>query len=721
MLSILFLLAARPQLSIDRDAFGVPHIHGTSIQDAFTQAGYAVAQDRLWQMELSRRLARGKLAEVFGKAYLASDKEVITTGYSDEELKQQFDALSPKSKAVVQAYARGVNAWLAQVVPNNLPEGYKKAGFQPEEWTTLDTVAICIHLLQVFGRGGAGELRNLALLSYLQGQKPIGKQILNVVDDIAWPNEPEARTTLSATDDALSKTHFAFYQPDRKATEAHLAKIPKLSLIQLMSGIRVSEREESTHVAENLSAPFESGSYCVVVSPSKSGTGHPLLLSGPQMGTQIPSIAHEMSIEAPGLSTVGMDVPGVPGVIIGHTKTFAWGITSGVADTDDIYFFPSNGNSYPSAGMQVGIQKSKVIIHVKGGEDVTVERARTIDGPIVMTAANTIFTKKSSYWMREMRTYDAWTDLWSAPTPSGIETAMDAATMNFNFFYATVAGDYGWRYLGLVPKRAPGVDPRFPTPGGDQYEWRGFLSPQEMPHVRNPKSGFLANWNSKPVAWWPNFDTPVWGKIFRDSALIANLQKPQLMPQDLEMSAWTIARTDENWPYFKPYIELAKGAPGYDLIKGFDGRTFDGSRQASNFKAFMLALRQELFLKTTGNFISPDFFNTVLQPSLMLRALEGKTKFSYLGVRTAAQVVKAALARVAAHPSEPFKAPTFRSLDPTAVPYSDRGTYIQIIEFLKNGIYGRNLLPPGVAETGPHSNDQTPLARAWMYKAMGWK
>ncbi len=306
----------------------------------------------------------------------------------------------------------------------------------------------------------------------------------------------------------------------------------------------------------------------------------------------------------------------------------------------------------------------------------------------------TIFTKKSSYWMHEMNTYDSWVSLWGAHTADEIEKSMLPATMNFNFFYATVGGDIGWRYLGLVPKRAPGVDPRFPTPGDPKYTWQGFLSPAEMPHVRKPRAGFLANWNNKPVAWWPNFDTPTWGKVFQNSTLLATLQKPKLTSQDLEMSAWTIARTEETWPFFKPYIERAKDAPGYELIKGFDGKLIEGSPQASNYLAFLNELRKAIFMKTTGSFLSPQYFHMVLQPSFVLRALERRTKFNYLGESTPDQVVREALAQIAKNPAPLYNAPTFPSGEATPIPYSNRGTYIQIIEFLKHGLRGRNILPP---------------------------
>lgn len=718
MIGLLFLLVTRQSPSIDRDDYGVPHIHADSLSRAFFEAGYAVAQDRLWQMDMSRRLARGRLAEVLGPAYVTSDREVLSTGYTDGDLAIQWERLSPTAKAIFESYSDGVNAYIASSTKFTLPDGYHNHGFRPERWSTADSVAICVHLLQQFGRGGAGEIRNMAALAYLQGQKPIGKRVLDVWDDIAWFNDRDAIPTVNRADDVLANSHPTFYQPDRKATEAHIARLPKLGLLQLMGGIRVSSREESTRVAESLSTPFHSGSYCMVVGTSKSGTGHPALLSGPQMGMRVPSIVHEMSIQAPGLDTVGMDVPGVPGVVVGHTKTFAWGLTSGVADTDDIFFFPSDGSAYLAGDRTLPIEKIEQTLKVKGGKDITVVQSRTIDGPVVMTGGKTIFAKNSSYRMREMETFEGWLDLWRATTTDGIEKAMEHATMNFNFFYATISGDIGWRFLGLIPKRASGIDPRFPTPGDAAFAWQGTIPIDQMPHVRNPKAGFLANWNNKPVEWWPNFDTPAWGKIFRNSALLATLSKPKLTAQDLEMSAWTIARSDENWPFFKPYIDQARGAPGYDLLEGYDGRALDGSRQASNFEAFMVALRKEIFLKTTGSFVSPEFFNLVLQPSILLRALEHKTKFDYLAGRTTQQVIRAALADVVSSPAPPYKAPTFPVLEPTPVPYSNRGTYIQIVEFLKDSLYGRNVLPPGVAESGPHANDQTALARGWLYKPM---
>jgi len=713
---------------INRDSYGVAHIRAGSTAEAFYQDGYAVAQDRLWQMEMSRRVARAQLAEVLGAQYVASDKEVLQFGYTDEELQTQLDHLSPALKEAVREYTRGVNDWIASAKSSGLPAGYMKAGFEPRPWTELDTAAISVRLLQQFGRGGAGEIRNMALLGYLQSRPATKARVLDVLNDFSWFNEPSAPTTVAPADDKVH-TRPDFYAPDKATTAAHFALLPKMGLLELMQGIRVASHETSTRMAASLSAPFETGSYCVVVSPKKSATGHPLLLSGPQMGFRSPSIVHEISMVAPGLDVVGMDVPGVPGVLVGYTQNLAWGLTSGVTDTDDIFFYGTQGdNSYLYDGSPKDFTAIRRELHVKGGATQTITQLRTVDGPVVLNSkgAKTAFAKKTSYWMRELESLNLVADLWHVKTVEEADKGIQAATMSFNVFYATAGGDIGYRYAGLMPLRAHGVDPRFPTPGGTKYAWRGMVPADQMPHTSNPSGGFLANWNTKPATWWPNGDTPVWGKIFRASNLVDQLQKPRLSTQDLEMAAWSIARGDETWPYFRPYVEAAlKDLSVSDpaAIEGFDGRLIDGSRQAATYLRFIDLLRNELFLETTGNFISPEYFQLVIQPSVLLNGLQGKTHIDYLHGRKVADVVHAALVKACAGSmanGEPvrFHADGITVSGQPPIPYSNRGTYIQLIESLGAGFFGRDVVTPGVAEAGPHSMDQVDLARAWLFKPM---
>lgn len=739
MLSAAFALALLAQANpIERDAYGVPHVVANSLEEAFYSAGFAVAEDRLWQMENSRRLARGKMAEVFGKAMLDSDKEVIRMGYTDGELQAQLDKLSPKVRTAYREYARGVNAFIDDATrKDELPKGYEANGFRPEPWTELDSAAITIRLFQMFGRGGAGEVRNLALFTYLNTQ-PVKPKVFDVVDDFLWFQEPSSPTTVLAEDDAGNGGRPQFVIPDRLQTQKALDALPKFALFDLLPGLRLLQHEDSDMLAAMVSAPFKTGSYAVVVGKNRSATGWPLLLGAPQMGFTAPSIVHEISITFPGFSVVGMDVPGVPGVAIGHTDKIAWTVTSGIADTDDIYSFKDGGSSYAFGNEQEPFESAFVPIKVKGEEDQKIERKRTIWGPVVITSpsASAVLVRRSSYWGREMESAETFFELATASTADEIEKAADKATMTFNLFYAVNTGDIGYRYLGLVPVRPAGADPRFPIVASPANDWKGFIPVSQMPRVRNPKGGLITNWNNKPVSWWPNYDTPAWGRIFRVDALNNTLPSRQVGIPDLETAAWSIARTDPSFRFFKPHLHkalvdaklegLEDEARAYLLA--FDGRNFEGSPGASLYAQWVIALREELFMRHVGTLLAPETFRQAIQPSLILNAIEGRTKFDYLAGRKPEEVglsgFKKAVERMKPRDVDPalwgYRPGVIQFPGESPVPYSDRGTYIQIVEARRTP-RGRNVLPPGVSEDGPHAKDQIPLSRAWTYKPMRFR
>ena len=684
-----------------RDAYGVPHVRAADAASAWRAMGYAVAQDRMWQLETSRRTARGTMAAAFGPEFVASDRETLQTGYTDGELRAQLASLAPASQEAFRRYADGVNEFLKE---GALPPQYAEAGLKPEPWTELDSVAIAIKLLRTFGRGGAGEVRNLALLVYLKGRK--GVDPLDALDDLAWREDPKAPTTLKAF-----PSPEVFPATSRAETARHLASLPDFSLFELLGALRVAERRESTRVAERFDAPFKSGSYAILVPARESATGVPLLLNGPQMGMRAPSVVHEVSVSYPGFAVTGIDVPGVPGVVVGHTKTIAWGLTSGVADTDDIVV-----DARPAYTFQ-----DSPTIQVKGGAAQTLERRRTLDGPVILASPKGSLVRRSAHWGVELRTFDALAGLWSAKDAREADRAMQGATMSFNAFMADTGGHTAYRYTGRVPVRAKGFDPRLPLPAGPTAAWRGFVPPERMPHAFDPPT--LTNWNDKPAPGWTNGDTPAWGRAFRGGELRRDLFSPpdltsgnagqrsraggKLDVGDLERAAWTIARRDERAPFFPSAVE------------GFEGWLLDGSVPAARFRLFVDALREELFLPKLGTLVTPDNFRTAVQADVILAALEGRTKVDYLAGRKAADVVAAALARVPAA-SAPYLSGRVPVPGGAPVPYSNRGTFIEVVELTKSGPKGRDNLPPGEAERGIHAADQAELARTWTYKPMGF-
>lgn len=699
---------------IRRDAWGVPHIRAVSAKEAWFYSGYATAQDRLWQMEMSRRVAEGRLCEVFGTKYVAADAETIRLGYTRADMLGQFRRLKPGAREALDDYARGVNAWIDEARRRKeLPGGYGAMHFEPRPWENVDSVAIAVSLFQRFGKGASGQLRNLAALQYLKAQPGISGRALDAFDDLGWINDPAAPTTV-LPEDQPARDENVFPAITRAQTQSQLAALPDLSLMELLPALRALDKPTATLVAESLGSPFKVGSYAMVVSPFRSTTGRALLLSGPQMGFTAPSVVHEIAIKAPGIEVTGMDVPGVPGVLVGSTPEFAWGLTSGIADSDDVFVFDRSGPArYLVDGKVVDVEKVAMELPVAGAGIQNFEQLRTKYGPVVLATKSHFFVRRSTYWRREMKAYESLLDLYSAKRPSQIERAIRPAPMSFNFFYATTSGQTGYLYIGDVPLRAPGIDPRFPTPAGAGNDWRGMVPKAQMPRVRNPKVGLITNWNNKPARWWPNQDTPVWGEIDHVLGIRLSLTGPKLSVEDLRLATQRIATLDETWPFFAQYMQRV---PAENKLVAFEGTTT--STMWPLYRAWLDALRRRLFVSKLGGLMSEELFRTAIQPTLILRALQGRTKIDYLVGRPVDQVVQEAAADAAT-------TTLTRRIDEipvpggTAIPFRNRGTFIQIVELTSPPTVS-TILPIGESESGAHQADQADLARVFQLKPMPW-
>lgn len=715
---------------IVRDAYGAPRIVAETEAALYRGMGRAAAEDRLWQMENSRRIARGTMAAMVGPSAVAADIETVKGGYLEAEYDEMFAALDPAVRLAHTEYAAGVNETIERRKRDGtLPPGFAAAGIECEPWTVTDSLAIEVRMARLFGSGGGGELRNLALLEYLKSS-PAKSGVLDVFDDLAWYDDPRSIPTAHGADDPLANSHYEFFRPDRSATERHLARVPKVNILELLPAIRASTGEESKLIALSVGAPYKTGSYCMVVGPSRSRNGRPLLLTAPQMGHTIPSVVHEVTLDSPATMVSGVSIPGVPGVVLGHTPRMAWGLTTGVADTGDIVFAEWDGaDTVTVDGVESKLVRHEVQVQVKGAEPRSVVVERTADGPVVLKSrgARAVFSLRTSYWKREIESFGAIFKVGAARTPADVDAALRQISVNFNLFFAFDSGETGWRYTGRLPKRAPGFDPRLPIPAGKDAAWTGFLTPAEAPRTDSPASGLIANWNNKPVAWWPNGDTPVWGRLFRNQALLEAIPQGKLSTADLERAAWAIARQDDTTlVHFLPAFLACKdprAAAALPWLQSFDGSRLDGAAGAFVYRQAVDALRRRLFLPAVGNMTGDSLFVTAIQPSLIAQAMDGATRHPFLRERTAQEFADEALveaweAIVRQHGPDPASwptgAPSFASPEGVAVPYSNRGTFIGVFE-LAGPTYARTVCPPGSAESGAHSSDQTPLARAWTY------
>jgi len=747
-------------VTILRDKYGVPHIFANSLRGLFYGNGYAIAEDRLAQMELYRRSARGEMAELVGQSAINADKETRIDGYTEAEREAQFARLPNELKTVFTAYAEGVNAYIDALKKNpnpallsvaNFPGKFDPAHLRP--WRVTDSLAIGQMMARRFGGDQGGELRNLLLFRFLQNKYQ--SNAYKLFNDIAWRNDPAAPTTIPPNADRRKwhgKTHWTSPAGQRIANFLLPSHMKADGVRTVLAAADILEQRARLALAKRYGLMTKWGSYCIAVSKDKSATGNALLVGGPQMGFRTPQIAHEIHLSGAGIDCIGMGFAGIPGVLIGHNPYLAWSTTTGVNDQTDIFVETLNPNDptrYQFKGEWKTMEKRIETIRVASGDPVTVEVFRTIHGPVVQIDRknNLAYSRMSTYWDQEIDTFRAIFRFHTARNIREFGEACAYITTSHNFFCATQEGDIGFWFCGRTPLRAPGIDPRLPTPGDGNHEWQGILPFAQQPQIINPRQGFLANWNNKPAIWWDNYDTPVWGEVFH-SARIAQLlaAKPKISPEDLRNILLDIGTNDYTAQVFLPLLKAAlkqysalltpaaHTAAGYLLA--WDHHATEGSVAKTIFDAWLQQVREDLFLNHFG-FIQiqgKELFNTALQPSFILHVLRGKAspvpvQFNYLNGKTPAQVMAQALnkavdklikERGTAISTWRYSRGwiNFSPLPP--IPSTDRGTYIQIVECTQPRVQGVNILPPGQSErtNSPHFSDQRELAGWFFFKPM---
>lgn len=725
-----------------RDRFGVPHIFAPSLYGVFYGSGYAQAQDRLAQMELYRRTAKGELAELMGEEALEQDKQRRILGYSEAERWEQFAELSPEEQLVLRAFADGVNAVIAQVNAGKrpMPQRLKELGLTKlRPWKPTDTIAIAHMMAQRFGSSGGEESRMMQLHLYLQTR--FGAQAMSVLNDLAWQNDPTSPTTVQMNgtrDEGRGTQKRQSYDP-----------IPRpSSTFPLLSALRIAEEWDSLEWCQRLSLFTRFGSYAMVVAPKKSATGHPLLVGGPQMATGTPSIAYEIALYCPKFRARGMTFAGIPIVLIGMNGSLAWTTTSSAGDNVDIFAEHLSKESryrYLHRGEWKRMERRVELIFVKGKEEpVSLEIFRTVHGVVLSwdEKAGIAYAQADAYRGKELGALRAIYAFHKARTLKEFADACRYIATSHNFFVATKDGDIGFWFCGHYPVRAKGVDPRFPTPGTGEFDWRGFLPFERLPQQINPPQGFFANWNNKPAPWWENGDLPRWGAIHhvkRIADLLAS--KPKLSLNDLRRFVVDIEGYDVRADFFKPLLlrALQRFNPDdelrlvADLLKRWDNQRSEGSVAATIFDAWFDALQDAVFADELGDFGDPRLFRTLIQPSLLWYVLADspplKLSRDYLnGESKDAVMVKAlrmALQRLRQERGEianwGFRKPLWRFDPLPPIPGPNRGAYIQLVE-VTNPPHGMNVLPPGQSEDpkSPHFADQHPLALRWQFKPMEW-
>lgn len=475
----------RGEVVVRVDSLAVPHVVANSLGDAFFAQGYLHATHRLFQMEVTRRTAQGRLAEIFGPAAVGLDRLLRTLdlwGAAGRSL----EALSERELELVRAYTAGINARLARSSGPPPPE-FLLLGTEPEPWTSRAVVAVgkvmALDLspwLLELDRYSARRALDGRRYSYLEaGYPPWGPTILR--DSVPTP-------TLAGGDPVPAGRTAARTESGRAPGEP-VARPP--SVPPSPSGAWGVLRG--------------GGSNAWALDGSRTSTGHPLLANDMHLGLRAPAIWYLVGLHVPedGYEVAGLSIPGAPGVIVGYNRHLAWGFTNGIVDDMDFVVeeVEESGERYRDGGSWREFSVRRETIRVRGRSAPVVHRVReTIRGPVVSDALPGLDAPLSVAWTASGGT----TELRGLLAMNRARSAreMDLAIQLFaspqqNVVYATAADTVGYRLSGTVPLRSPlrsGSYPLEEPPGGPL--WLGAWPPGLMPAKRWSETGYVATANN---------------------------------------------------------------------------------------------------------------------------------------------------------------------------------------------------------------------------------
>ena len=749
------------QVQIFRDEFGVPHIFADTDRGLFVAFGFTVAEDRLWQLEVNRRAARGQLAEIFGPDFLNADIAIRTVGYTDDELTAMFASLPAEEQAQIQAYVEGVNRYITEVVlpdtTTKLPAEFFALGITPGLWSVNDVVAFVAAMTRNFGEIGGRELRNQETLTYLVSTYG-EEQGYAIFNDVRWINDPDSPVTVPTRGAAITPVRKA-YKPEQ-LRGAGLS--PSVSL------------EEAKKEWERIGVPTKLGSYAWALASRRSAAHGAMLYGGPQMGFSTPAILLEVQLTGGEMdyNVRGMTFAGAPGVIIGHNPYLAWTSTTGTGDNLDTYievlcdagFGPASGYSF--TGDCIPFEARSEVIDVAGAGQTTVTVLRSLHGPVVGldAAAGFAVSQKRAHWMREAETLVGWFRFGRARDLGEFEAAVDMIVTSHNFLYADKADNIAYWQAGEVPVRPEGFDPRLPLPGTGEAEWTADLRP--TPKAINPAHGWLANWNNKPAADFDNADENIFGKQFRlwdiEERLAQDQTKGQLSLADMEDIPKDIGRVKElgrDARFLKPYLLDAlqvvgtghsSGPAAVAILEAWDGSAVSDAVTSTAaepgeviFSTWLDLMIQATFADELGPEAGEAGTNMLLH---VLDAALGRgsgvpPSRDYLNGQDPNQVMSATFdqalhaltlqfgtpdpyAWVVPRGSIDFNHP-FLPISVGSIPLSNRATYGQIVIYGRQEVTAQSIQPLGqsgfISTSGqldPHFTDQLNLFRNFQHKDM---
>lgn len=497
-------------VTVRRDAHGIPQIYAKTSDDMYRAQGFVHAQDRFWEMDFRRHVTAGRVSELFGQSQLETDKYLRTMGWR-RVAEQEVALLNPESRKGLEAYAEGVNAWLAAntdvegdgfAASGALSLEYGILGLQNsdyvvERWSPVDSLAWLKAMAWDLRGNMEAEIRRAAL----QADGLAKEQV-----DQLYPAFPIDRNLPIVTGGAIVNGAF-----DAKATAPFAPVTPPTTPTTALAADGLNDMADALAALPGLMGNADGdgiGSNSWVISGRLTATGKPILANDPHLSPSQPGIWYQMGLHCEcGQDVAGFTFSGVPGVVIGHNANIAWGFTNLDPDVIDMYLEQVEGDKVKVGEGWEPLTSRQEVLKVAGGEDVTITVRTSKHGPLLSDASESL-KKLGGQYAIAMR----WTALDPGRTGDAVFAINKAANWDEfraaaalfevpaqNIVYADVTGNIGYQSPGRIPVRGKG-DGKWFAPGWDPaYDWTGFIPFNELPSVLNPERGYVVTANQAVI------------------------------------------------------------------------------------------------------------------------------------------------------------------------------------------------------------------------------
>ena len=543
-------------VAVRRDRHGIPHIEAATMEDLLEAQGYVTAQDRLWQMDMARRMAAGEVAELLGSKLVDHDRTQRVLGIR-ANAERLVTTLSEQERKLSDAYARGVNAFIAEHQDNLSPE-FRLLDYKPRPWQPADSMLVVMSMNQLLDEDWDLKVMRERVTARLGA---------TLAEDLyptgSWRDHPPTQSP-----------------PDLTAPQENIPDIP---LDETQTSV-----QDLLHLREVLHGPLADCEACAAgsnewaISGAHTASGKPLLSNDMHLPHGIPNLWYEADLKSGSFHVAGVTVPGIPYIVAGHNEHIAWGFTALYGDMQDLYVEQINAqDEYKAADGWHPVEHARETIHVRFGKDVFVDTERTVHGPVISAL---VPGEKRVLALR-----------WSAYDPkSGGNPLFDLdAASNWqefraamskwwgpgqNVVYADDQGHIGYQAVGYVPYRPTGISP---VPITDQnHEWQGFVPFDQLPSTLDPVNGIIATANSRITPdGYPIQLTLAWSDPYRNERIWKWFAgKNKLTPEDmLKLQTDVYSPIDQELAQRFAYaIDHAKN-PGKrlqqaaDLMRSWDG------------------------------------------------------------------------------------------------------------------------------------------------------